>query len=183
MWNLRARFPVVEHVDRVEGHVRIEEQRPHCAVVANSRVEIAGGVGCAVEEQRRLDRVRVGLERLQMVGLAVRLLVADLRTGAEREELPVLDVCERRLRLRERARVVQDLVLARRCNRVPRGHVAPAARLRLARRRVHRRGGEQLLQRRGDARIVLRRPAQGERVRERVDAPVDVRTAADRVVA
>ena len=95
MRHLRAVLPVVEDVDGVERHLRVEELRPHGRVAADGRVQVRVLAGRLVEQERSLDRVRVGLERLQLVVLPVRLLVADLGAGAERVHVLAVDERER----------------------------------------------------------------------------------------
>ena len=58
---------------------------PDRRVARRRRAQVARVSGRLVEEDRRLDRVGVRLEGLQVVLLALRLLVADVRAGAERE--------------------------------------------------------------------------------------------------
>jgi hypothetical protein len=65
--HLRARGAVVEDVDGVQGHGRVEEPAADCGVAGRGRGEVRGLAGLPIEEDRRLDPVRVGLERLQMV--------------------------------------------------------------------------------------------------------------------
>ena len=111
-----------------------------------------------------------------------RLLVADLRAGAEREGVRALDERERGLGLRERRRIVRSPgTRARPRSRPTRGRrsrtgrtgacTAPDRSVQLA---------ESAASHRRDARVGRRLPAQLERVGERVGAPVAVGLGAAR---
>ena len=176
---LAAANAVVEDVGRVERDLRVEEVLAYGCVALASHVEVRCGPGVLVEQQRRLDRVPVGLERLQVVAAAVWLLIADRRTRAESEHGRSFDELEGRLGLREHRRIVRRLVLSGEGDRVPLGNVAPGRAARsAARRRVARSGGGERGEDRGQARIAGRLLAQGKRVGEGVGPPVLVGRAA-----
>ena len=70
MGYLGTRRAVVEDIDAVERDGRVEEMRANCGVACRCRLEVGLIAGRLIEQDRRLDRIRVGLERLQVVELA-----------------------------------------------------------------------------------------------------------------
>jgi len=137
MRDLRAGLPIVEDVHGVQGDAGVEEAGANSRVPADGRLEIGVVSGGLVEEDRRLDRVAVGLERLELVDLPVGLLVAHVRARTEGERVGVLGETECRRGIHERPAVAGDLVLANVGDRIPLRHIAPRlARRQQARRRV-----------------------------------------------
>jgi hypothetical protein len=185
MWERRTGAPVVEQVHGVERDARVEEGRPDGAVVGAGGGEVRGFPRRPVQEQRRLDQVRVRLERLEAVRAAAGLLVVDARAGAKGVGAGTLDERECRLRAGERDPIARRRVLVEQRDRVPGRHVAPGP-ARAATGTglcVRRRCPGQRSEGCQEARVVPGAKPQGERVGEGVGAPVPVQGRAARRVA